>query len=255
MFFVLSKITAFALQPLSWIVALLLWALLTKRERRRKQLLNVGIVLLVIFTNPFLLNRANRWWEAGPIAIGSIVEPYDVAIVLGGFSGAATKPRDRTHFTSSADRLTQALELYRLGKVRKILVSGGAGVVFGEKVPEADGAKRFLTRVGVPEADVWTESTSRNTRENAVNSASILAERMPEARCLLFTDGFHVYRASGCFRKAGVEVDVFPVAIRGGEPGWGLNRLVVPSAGALPGWNRLIREWVGSIVYRVRGYL
>ena len=81
----------------------------------------------------------------------AIDPPYDVAIVLGGFSDSKQEPRDRLHLSHSGTRLTHALQLYQEGRVRKILVTSGSAQVLGEKRREALEAEKFLLRNRYPQ--------------------------------------------------------------------------------------------------------
>ncbi|MFA6346504.1 MAG: hypothetical protein WCX34_10735, partial [Syntrophales bacterium] len=85
MFFYLSKILDFVLLPVLWIGVVLLIAALTKQRRRKQRWLVAGLALLIVLTNPFLVRVALNQWER-PYRTAAIHQPYDYAIVLGGFS-------------------------------------------------------------------------------------------------------------------------------------------------------------------------
>ncbi|MEM7143763.1 MAG: YdcF family protein [Verrucomicrobiota bacterium] len=258
MFFVLSKVLIFILKPFLWVVFCFLGAALARSEKWRRRFFVTGLVLLLVFSNPFLLRRAYLWWEHPATEIAAIEEPYDVAIVLGGFSDPMKEPRDRLHVGGDGGRLLNALELYREGKVKRLVIAGGSAAVLGEKVGEAVPAGRFLRRMGIPEEDVMMDNGSRNTRENALASAKLLEEMGGEegaAGVLLVTSGFHMRRALGCFEKAGVEAAPFATDHRADREGsWIPGEWLIPSAGVMMEWSRLLKEWVGTVVYRVRGW-
>lgn len=68
----------------------------------------------------------------------------------------------------------------------------------------------FLLGQGVEETSLIVEGRSENTYENAVESGKLLRAR--EIRhIVLITDAEHMLRASGCFRKQGLEVTPSPV--------------------------------------------
>ena len=75
---------------------------------------------------------------------------------------------DRTFFGRGADRVTQALQLYRMGKIKKILITGGQGLNPTNTSSEAELLKRFLIMTGMPKTDILIEEKSVNTRENAL---------------------------------------------------------------------------------------
>lgn len=256
MFFILSKVLFFLIQPINWVVACLVGAVWTKQARRRKRLTWAALLLLLFFSNHFLVNLVYRAYEAEPIAIGAITEPYDVGILLGGYSYAhVDTPRDRHHFNASAARFTQAVELYHTGKIKQLLLSGGSGRIFENDYNEAREIVRVLTRLGVAHEDILLESRSRNTRENAVYSAELLANRPTGTRYLLITSAFHMPRAAACFRKAGLAFDTFPVDHFGEYVRPVPESLLVPDRLGFQRWERLIKEWVGYAAYRMRGYV
>lgn len=52
--FILSKIFAFLLNPLLWIIVLVLWAIIAKNKARKKRIYISALVLFIIFSNPYL---------------------------------------------------------------------------------------------------------------------------------------------------------------------------------------------------------
>lgn len=258
MFFLASKLLSFLLEPVVWLVALLGWAAATRSERRRRRLAGLALAFVLLLTNPLLLGLAVDAWTVDPVPMAELDGRFDYAVVLGGFANAGAEPRDRLHLNGAAGRLTHAIELYRAGMVDKLLIAGGSSRLVGDKVAEADETARFLRRLEIPEEDVLVESGSRNTHENAVGTARVLAERHPErsVRCLLVTDGMHMRRALGCFRRAGVDVVPFATgASRAAGRAWTPDRWLIPTVGGFGGWTGLVREIAGTLVYRGAGYL
>ena len=66
------------------------------------------------------------------------------------------------------------------------------------------------------------------------------------------TSAFHMPRSVGCFRAAGIEVDVLPVDYRLRDRS--LETHVMPRGEYLGQTTRALREWLGRLVYRVLGY-
>ena len=256
MFFLISKLFAFALNPLVWLGLVLLWAWRTKNDTRRKTLAFSAFWIFIICTNPFLLRVAYRIWEVGPIKITSLQEvPYEAAIVLGGFGNEQEEFKDRMDFGESANRLTQALELYQRGTVEAILITGGATQILTERRYEGLAAERFLKRIKFPTKDLLVEKNSRNTFENSLNTASVLRNSgLVDGRFLLMTDGWHMRRALSCFRKSGL--DVSPFSTSGAGPifdGLTPNGMIVPDPRGFELWQRLFKEITGFIIYRLTG--
>ena len=251
MFFLLSKTVYFLAKPFTWVILFLVLSAFVRR--RRKQFFWIGLGLLLWFSNPFLSNAIMRAWEVPPVPWSSL-PTYDVGIVLGGIT-SDKEPRDRVHVSGASDRILHAVQLYREKKIKKILVSGGSGKIFKDKVPEAELLKRLLLMCDVPARDILVEAYSRNTRENALYSAQLLNDRYPDQRFLLITSAFHMRRALACFQKVGLPVDTYGVDLRSDEFQYTPDLLLLPSASALDGWEVVVREIIGMTVYKMVGYI
>lgn len=251
MFFLLSKTLYFLAMPITMVVLSLILCIGWKRYR--KQFFILGFGLLLLFTNPFLANLLMRAWEIAPKPLTTLPS-YKVGIVLGGIT-ADKEPRDRVHVVGDAERILHAIQLYREEKIQKILLSGGSGKLFVDSIPEAIWLKKILVDAQVPERDILIEDRSRNTRENAVNSQALLALENDTAASLLITSAYHMRRAEACFEKIGMSVDIFPVGVRSEPLTFTPDKLLIPNASALSTFEVVIREMVGTVAYRVAGYI
>jgi uncharacterized SAM-binding protein YcdF (DUF218 family) len=254
MFFVISKILAFLVNPLFWVTVLLLWAIFIKSQVKRKRLLVFVVIVFFLLSNKFLFDEAARKWE-GSMPVGTQVSSvYDVGIVLGGFASYDTLSHN-LKLSESGDRIWQTISLYKAGTIKKILISGGTGSLLHRKVTEADHVYDYLLAIGIPRKDLLMESNSRNTRENAVESARLLNENIPDARCLLITSAFHMKRSLGCFRKVHLDVTPYRTDFLAERRKWDPDKLLIPSAASLKDWHTLIREIVGYYTYKIAGYI
>ena len=175
MFFILSKLLFFLTQPVNWIIMALLYAVFSKNNKWKKRSFYVGVILMLLFTNHFIYNEAIRLWEKDTITADQITTPYDIGILLGGFTSMNIRPsHDRYNFNERANRFTQTLELYHEGKIKKIFITGGSGTILLKQNREATLTDVLLRKWGVPAEDIILEAESRNTRENALFTAEIL---------------------------------------------------------------------------------
>ncbi|MBK9048917.1 MAG: YdcF family protein [Bacteroidetes bacterium] len=147
------------------------------------------------------------------------------------------------------------IALYKQGKVRKILLSGGSGMVFSPEEKESVVLERVLLQSGIPAADILIENDSRNTYENAVNSAKRLNASHSNGRFLLVTSAFHMRRSLACFQKTGLQIDAFPVDEKAGIRPLTPDNTIVPDAQCLVNWDMLFHEWFGMITYKLAGYI
>jgi uncharacterized SAM-binding protein YcdF (DUF218 family) len=127
--------------------------------------------------------------------------PADAAVVLGAAVwGAEVSPVFR-------ERINHGVDLYRKGRVRKLIFTGGRGND-GEPT-ESAAARRYALRGGVPAADILVEEQSHNTYENLLN-----AKRLADARgvrmVLIVSDPLHMRRAVAMARDVGLEAEPSP---------------------------------------------
>jgi vancomycin permeability regulator SanA len=94
-------------------------------------------------------------------------------------------------------RLEAALELYRAGRVKAILVSGQEDAV----APEATVMRAWLRARGVPAADVWSDGAGTRTRETMNRAAAFYGVR----QAIVCTQAVNVARSIYLARQAGID--------------------------------------------------
>ena len=254
MFFILSKTLDFVLLPAMWLVALLLGALVAQpgSPAQRRWLRATGLFVL-LGTNNALINEAQLAWEKPPVPLLA-VGPADAAVVLTGVTAIRKSPHDRVYLQHGADRVTNALWLYRAGRVRRIIISGGSGAVLSVAHTEAQDLATVLRLAAVPQADILLEERSRNTHENAKFTKELLAQHPDIKSLVLVSSGFHQRRALGCFAKVGLYPQSFPADFYTTNRSWTPDYWLVPDIGALGRWSQLLHEMAGYAVYKLAGY-
>lgn len=121
------------------------------------------------------------------------VPASDVALVL----GAQIYP-DGTPSPFLKGRLDVALELFRAGRVRAILVSGDNG---DDHYNEPDGMRAYLIRHGVPARQVVADYAGFDTYDSCVRAKRIFGVE----RLTVVTTDYHLPRAIATCRLIGVE--------------------------------------------------
>ncbi|MDB0027483.1 YdcF family protein [Flavobacteriales bacterium] len=245
MFFIASKLLAFLSKPIIWIFLLLISLLIFKSKR--KKLLYITFFTFYFFTNSFIADSCSRLWE---IPRFQPTEKYDVGIVLGGIADY-DKITKAHNFNKHADRLMDAEQLYHKGIIKKIMLSGGNGMLFNDGYIEANTMRDHLLQNKIPNKDIIIENTSRNTKENAFNSAIILKQKLPNARVLLITSAQHMKRAQYCFERASIQTTAFPTDCTTSYTNFGIEYIFLPRISAIEVWENLIHEWIGFLVYKI----
>lgn len=256
MFFYLSQFLSFLAMPLTLVIIALLAAFYYTPKSTGKKILGSGIVLLLLFSNPFLSNLALLTWEP-PFRSFKEIPSTEIGIVLTGVTNLNKTASDRTFFGRGADRITQALQLYRMGKIKKILITGGQGLNPTNAYSEAELLQRFLIMTGMPEADILIEEKSLNTRENALFTREFLEKKgiFTNQEFILITSAFHMQRAKACFDHVGLKTVPFPVDYYSHDLKYDLPSLIYPSLRSLQTWEILFKEILGLLMYRAVGYI
>jgi uncharacterized SAM-binding protein YcdF (DUF218 family) len=249
----LSKILPTFAYPLGVALLLALISLLMRRSVARL-LVGLAIVILWVASMPVSANWLMAQLERAypPIPIDQL-PVADVAIILGGILGQPLPPRTEPDLGDPVDRIIKGWRLYRAGKVKTIIVSGG-NLPWGSAVTaEAELIRDFLVELGVPAGAIVIETGSRNTRENALNTAGLLRDRGWDS-AILVTSGAHMPRALAAFRRASVVVTPAATDIQARYPLADSFLDFLPNAEALATTTAGIKEWLGLAYYRERGW-
>jgi uncharacterized SAM-binding protein YcdF (DUF218 family) len=256
MFFILSKCLFFITLPIVWVIGWLIWALRTSNPIYRRRLLRTALGGCILMTNPLFSNAVFHTWEVKSVPMTALKDTFDIGIVLGGFGNFNVHPyKDRFNFNTAANRLSDAIVLYKKGIIRKILISGGDGRLAGEQVNESEAAQHYLQAIGIPDSAILIEGKSRNTRENAVFCKQMVDKIQPNARILLITSAFHMRRSVACFQKVGFSATIFPAHFIAERLQWNMDSTFEPDESLLMNWNFFIKEWMGYAVYWLKGYI
>lgn len=255
MFYIVSKFLTFIVMPIGIINFLLLYAIYTKNRTKSKKLVILAFAFLYFFTNPFIVNELLLWWEVPPTSVVE-VKSHDIGIILtGGTTNDDKLPKENIFLGISSDRIGQAVELYKRGKINKILVSGGAITVLGgTQKNEVEEIAKYLIISGIPKENIFLETKSQNTRENAVNCSKILKKQFANQSYLLITSGFHLRRAIGCFEKVGISVTPFGANYFSHERQFFFYYLF-PKEDCLGYSHLLFREIIGYYTYKIMGWI
>ncbi len=258
MFFELSKILRiFLVSPLTWLFVLFGLSFLL-RSRRWRRACRVGCVVMFLFFSSEPVLEWVKQETVGEAGKAHMVEGkrYRVAIVLGGFGLMSHTTGQLYHEGSAADRLWEAVRLWRTRHVERILISGDACMnIKSDGQTTAPLFLDYMEQMGVPRSVFILEQHAKNTRENATLTAEMLRrEGISPGDCLLITTATHMRRSLGCFRRVGFATDWFPVhpcEVRTDREHNGYY----PQWRVFTQWEELLNEWVGLCAYRVAGYI
>jgi len=253
LFFYLSKLVWFVVQPSSLIALLLVGGLMLMLWRRRWGLRFVALGVLGYVIAGF---SPLGHWLMMPLEDRfprpELTEAVDGIIVLGGsVDTLVSRGRGVTALNEAAERLSEGAALARRFPDARLVFSGGSGDILYEGTTEAVGAKWLFARLGIAPERLVLEDRSRNTAENAAFTRDLLRPE-PGERWLVVTSAFHMPRAMGCFRAVGFEVIPWPVDYRtsGGDDIW---RFFPRASEGLRRVDLATKEWAGLLAYYATG--
>ncbi|OLP16565.1 hypothetical protein BST81_20420 [Leptolyngbya sp. 'hensonii'] len=156
-----------------------------------------GIIFpLLMSAYVYLTTRDRRYLEARTVPS----EP--VAIVFG--AGVYT---DGTPTAMLADRLQAAVQLYKSGRVQKLLMTGDNSTIYYNEVIVM---QQYAIRLGVPAEDITLDYAGFSTYESCYRARRIFGV----SQAVLVTQHFHLARAIYTCDRLGVE------SIGLGTPDW-----------------------------------
>lgn len=240
-------LTSVLLPPGPSVLALLL-AALVPRQKVRMSLFVFGLASLYLSSTPAVSNWLRMQLEvAPPVALQH--HAAEAIVVLG-----ADRRREAVEFGGGDTIARLGLERLRYAawlqkKTGLPLLASGGSVEPGQ-VPEAELMRDILREFGVE--TTWLESHSRNTFENAMNTARIL-KGLGIGEVLLVTHGWHMPRAAEAFQFAGLRVIPAPTGLLGPNDNLDMYDWL-PNASSLQMSYWALHEMLGRIWYHYRYY-
>ncbi|MEA5417947.1 YdcF family protein [Spirulina sp. CCNP1310] len=263
MFVFLSKLLPVFVYPLGLACVLLVISLVLAWWQPRLAAIPTALALLVLViasmptVNTALL-KSLEWQHLpeGPLP------PGEAIVILGGGLKFQEHPRRMVEVAEAGDRVLYGAKLYHQNRAPLIVATGGRIHWQGEEPPESADMVELLTILGVPKAAILEESASVNTYQNALYTKDLL-EPQGIKRILLVTSALHMPRAVAIFAKLGFEVIPAPTdfvvtdgSLTGGQQTLaGLILDLWPDTGRLASTTDALKEYIGIVVYRLRGWL
>jgi uncharacterized SAM-binding protein YcdF (DUF218 family) len=255
MFYHVSKIGWFLIEPSNLLPVLALAGLLLARTRfaaaGRRLAVAAAAFLLILGLSPL----AN--WLILPLEMRFPVpdlagKRIDGVIVLG---GAVQERHTLAHgviaMNDAGERIVVMADLARRFPEAKVIFTGGAGSFSHAPKPEGEVVREQLATLGLAPGRILIESLSLNTHENAV-MAKAIAQPKPGETWLLVTSAWHMPRSVGIFRQAGWPVMAYPTDFR--TAGWqDWTRGFASVSDGLRRAEVATREWLGLVIYRLTG--
>lgn len=163
--------------------------LIVKKKSFRKILLYILLSLLVIFLAPVVIAYVSSLGKRFPLGVAP---QGKTAVVFG-----AGLYRDGSPSPVLRDRVSTAAELYKAGKVQKLLMSGDNSTL---SYNEPGAMKKYAMQLGIPENAIVLDYAGRRTYDTCFRAKAIFG--ITEAT--LVTQDYHLPRALFICRNLGV---------------------------------------------------
>ena len=259
-FLFLSKLLPLFIYPLGLACLLLLVALIIWWQKPAWTPIPVVLALAV------LLLSSNTW--SSSLIVRSLERQYlpqgeiptaEAIVVLGGATKSAIFPRPMVDLAEEGDRLVYAAKLYQQQKAPLIIATGGRIPWLSSGATEAKDMSNLLQMMGVSSEAIIQEPNALNTYENAIYVKKILDE-LKIKQILLVTSALHMPRALKVFRHQGIDAIAAPTDfLIGGnfsDGGYQVNLLqFIPNVNYLKNFTKALKEYIGTVVYRLKGWL
>ena len=266
MFLYLSKLLPLFLYPLGLACLLLVGSLvmLWKRPWVSAVCTVLALTVLLVGSNSWVsmqVVKSLEWQNLPPRALPTA----DAIVVLGGATRSQVPPRPWIDLQEEGDRILHGAQLYRQRKAPLVILSGGRidwrGVSDRAAGSEAADMATLMKTMGVPASAILQDATSQNTRENAVNVKQILDQHGLK-RILLVTSAMHMPRSLRIFQKLGINAIAAPTDFlistdEARDEQTIASALLdsVPDADNLRRLTRALKEYVGLLIYGLRGWI
>lgn len=155
----------------------------------------IGIIFLIgvltILTINFIVQKTTEK-EIVVEEHGSRIENVDAILVL----GAGIWGNSPSHMLE--DRLLTAIDLYKNGVSKKIIMSGDHG---REDYDEVNTMKNYAIEKGIPSEDIFMDHAGFSTYESIYRAKEIFNVK----KIVIVTQKYHLYRAIYIAKKLGIE--------------------------------------------------
>ena len=207
MIFISKLLTVLLLPPGSFLLGLLL--LIIFIPRRFKYFTGLIILFLYLLSiqpvSDFLLKPLEDAYP--PLVSAAGGDLPQAIVVLGGGTIQGSPEAGMVKDALSGDAVKRAVYALTLRDIFPVPIIFSGGKVFEyNQEPEAVAAGRLYESLGMPSGQFIAETESRNTWENAVETAKLFYEGNKIERVVLVTSAYHIKRGIYCFENNGIFV-------------------------------------------------
>ena len=253
MFFILSKIFNFFLDPLNLlIISFLLFLLIIARAKKNKLRGTLWFVLFwsLILYKPIPEFLVKNLEDKFSYREETFLELEGI-IVLGGSTGSGKIAKERNDISlgPGAERVFKGLQFLQQQPQGTVIFTGFSGNLFHEGLSEAEITEKLIKALKVDSKKMLFEKRSRNTYENAFYTGKFIDD-LKIKKWGIVTSANHMKRAIATFEKQHPEIVFEPIPVdfqTANSIYWSPGNM----QGSINLWRIYIHETVGYWVYKL----
>ena len=241
----INKILPIIVSPLGLIIILLFLSIF-----RKKMLPTVmGLMILIILSLPIVSGQLIKFLEQNyTFTNPNEIVGADTVIVLSGMVRPIKHNSGvQYEFSDAVDRIFAGINLLKLGKAQKIVLTRGK-LPWSIGVPEGEFLAEFIQSQGIDPNRILLTEIVQNTNDEA----KAISKMLPiNSEIILVTSAFHMPRAEKVFQNQNLKVIPYPVDFRSSEKKIDILDFL-PQALAFQDSNFYFREIIGRAYYSLR---
>jgi uncharacterized SAM-binding protein YcdF (DUF218 family) len=209
----------------------------------------IALILLIILSLPIVSRQLIKFLEQGYTLISpNNVDTADTVIVLSGMIRTIKQNNEIYYeFSDAVDRVFAGIELLKLNKAQKIILTRGK-LPWSLGIPEGEFLAQFVKSQGINKNQVILTEVVQNTNDEAIAVSKILPKN---SKIILVTSAFHMPRAKTVFENQNLKVIPYAVDFRLGEKKMDVLDFL-PQANAFKDSSFYFREIIGRAYYSLR---
>ena len=241
----INKILPIIVSPLGLIIILLFFGVFRKRMLPSM----IALILLIILSLPIVSRQLIKFLEQGYTLISpNNVDTADTVIVLSGMIRTIKQNNEIYYeFSDAVDRVFAGIELLKLNKAQKIILTRGK-LPWSLGMPEGEFLAQFVKSQGINKNQVILTEVVQNTNDEAIAVSKILPKN---SKIILVTSAFHMPRAKTVFENQNLKVIPYAVDFRSVETKIDVLDFL-PQANAFKDSSFYFREIIGRTYYYLR---
>lgn len=240
-----NKILPIIVSPLGLVIILITFGIFW-----RKMLpLLVAVILLLILSLPIVSQQLTGFLEKNyhPISVHQINAADTVVVLSGMIKTIGQSDNLKYEFNDAVDRILAGIQLLKLNKAKKIIVTQGR-LPWSMGLSEGDILAEFIQSQGISSDKIMLTGIVQNTNDEAIAVSKILPKN---SSIILVTSAFHMPRAEKVFQNQNLKVISYAVDFRKSAKKTDIIDFL-PSSKSFHESNIYFREMLGRAFYALR---